>query len=112
MAIESNPQELTVKQVRRTWRVELFSDLNLDGDYRISVWRETVLLNAADDSVLKQTPDVRPIVKKLSEFEAGDPVLSLASQISNLADEWDSELNSTPSPVEAIIGVDSEVENG
>lgn len=92
--------ELTVKKLRRTVRVEIFTDLELEGNYTIRVWRETVYTDTDTGTVLGHQMDSVPIVRKLSSFEPGDPVLTLAAQIAAIADAWDQEPPQTDPPVE------------
>jgi hypothetical protein len=89
MATNLETKTLNVQVLRRTWRIEIFTDLNLEGNYEMRVHRETVYVDTETGDVIKQIPDTQPISKKLGEFEAGDPVLGLANAISELADSWD-----------------------
>jgi hypothetical protein len=90
MAIESAPKSLEIIEKRRTWRVEMFCELN--DTYSMRAWRETVWLDAGDRSVIKVVKDSEPIVRTLTELAQTEPsALGVAQQIAKFADKWDEE---------------------
>lgn len=89
MAIDLPQQTLTIAPKRRTWRVELFTELGTD--YQIRVWRETVWLDSESGEVIKTRKDPDPITRNFSGLQDNPTALQVAANIVALADQWDEE---------------------
>ena len=96
MAIAVETKQIEVNVIRRTWRVQIFCDL--DTDYTIEFFRETVYRDVETDAIVKQVPDAQPLRKRVSQCEPGSLELTIAAQLSEIADLWDFTLPTPPEP--------------
>ena len=97
MAIAVETKQIEVNVIRCTWRVQIFF-CDLDTDYTIEFFRETVYKDVETGEIVKQVPDAQPLRKRVSQCEPGSLELTIAAQLSEIADLWDVTPPTPPEP--------------